>query len=37
MQNHVTDKTTMLRWDDYEFSTGLTAQDFDQNSLKRTR
>ena len=37
MQNHVTQKTTLLRWDDYEFSTGLTEQDFTQNSLKRSR
>lgn len=37
MQNHLSKKTTLLRWDEYEFSTGLSQSDFDQNSLKRTR
>lgn len=37
MENHVTKKTTTLRWEDYAFQTGLTAEDFTQNSLKRAR
>jgi hypothetical protein len=37
MENHVTKKTTLLRWDDYAFRTGLSAEDFTQNSLKRAR
>ena len=37
MQNHVTKKTTMLRWDDYQFRTGLNTADFTQDSLKRAR
>jgi hypothetical protein len=37
MENHVTKKTTTLRWDDYEFQTGLTEADFNQDSLKRAR
>ena len=37
MENHVTKKTTLLRWDNYDFQTGLTAADFSQNSLKRAR
>ena len=37
MQNHLSKKTTLLRWDEYEFATGLTQSDFNQNSLKRTR
>jgi hypothetical protein len=37
MQNHVTQKTTLLRWDDYAFQTGLSEADFSQNSLKRAR
>ncbi len=37
MENHVTKKTTLLRWDDYAFQTGLSKDDFTQNSLKRAR
>ena len=37
MENHVTKKTTMLRWDDYQFQTGLSQADFTQDSLKRAR
>ncbi len=37
MENHVTRKSTRLQWDEMEFQTGLNAQDFTQNSLKRTR
>ncbi len=35
--NHQTGKSTELRWHDYRFRTGLTARDFDRNSLKRAR
>ena len=37
MENHQTGKSTVLRWSEYEFQTGLTERDFDQNSLRRTR
>jgi hypothetical protein len=37
MVNHQTGKSTVLDWRDYEFGTGLTARDFDRNSLKRVR
>ncbi len=37
MENHQTGKSTVLRWADYAFQTGLTERDFDQNSLKRAR
>ena len=37
MENHVTKKTTTLRSDEYEFQTGLTQADFNQDSLKRAR
>lgn len=37
MENHVTRKTTLLRWDNYDFQTGLGKEDFTQNSLKRAR
>ncbi|WP_353573145.1 outer membrane lipoprotein-sorting protein [Candidatus Albibeggiatoa sp. nov. BB20] len=37
MDNHQTGKSTILEWQDYEFRTGLTARDFDKNSLKRAR
>jgi hypothetical protein len=37
MENHQTGKSTVLEWTDYEFRTGLTDRDFDQNSLKRAR
>jgi len=37
MENHQTGKSTVLRWSEYEFQTGLTARDFDQNSLRRVR
>ena len=37
MQNHVTKKTTLLRWEGFAFRTGLSAKDFTQNSLKRAR
>ena len=37
MLNHQTGKSTDLEWRDYEFGTGLTDRDFDQNTLKRVR
>jgi len=37
MENHIKKKSTILRWDDYQFDNGLSEKDFDQNSLKRTR
>ncbi len=37
MENRQTGKSTVLRWNEYEFQTGLTERDFDQNSLKRAR
>lgn len=37
MVNHQTQKSTDLYWTDYRFRTGLTARDFDRNSLKRAR
>jgi outer membrane lipoprotein-sorting protein len=37
MVNHQTGKSTELRWQDYRFGNGLTARDFDQNTLKRSR
>jgi predicted RND superfamily exporter protein len=37
MVNHQTGKGTTLAWNDYEFQTGQTDRDFDQNALKRAR
>jgi len=37
MVNHVTKKTTNLTWTDIRFQTGLDANDFSKNSLKRAR
>ena len=37
MDNHQTGKSTTLTWRNYQFKTGLTDRDFDQNSLKRAR
>jgi hypothetical protein len=37
MVNHQTGKNTDLMWNNYQFTTGLTTRDFDQNSLKRIR
>ncbi|MBI2803041.1 MAG: outer membrane lipoprotein-sorting protein [Gammaproteobacteria bacterium] len=37
MQNHQTGKRTELIWANYVFRAGLTARDFDQNTLKRSR
>ncbi len=37
MDNHQTKKSTDLYWENYRFNSGLSARDFDRNSLKRTR
>lgn len=37
MNNLQTGKRTALTWSNYRFRTGLTASDFDQNTLKRAR
>jgi len=37
MVNHQNGKSTKLYWSDYQFRVGLTADDFNQNSLKRAR
>ena len=37
MVNHQTGKSTTLRWEEYNFRTGLTDRDFDKNSLKRAK
>jgi len=37
MVNHQTGKSTTLVWSGYEFQTGQTDRDFDQNALKRAR
>jgi len=37
MTNHITKKSTSLRWNNYTFSNGLTDRDFDKNALKRAR
>jgi len=37
MTNHQTGKSTTLTWADYQFKTGLTARNFDKNTLKRAR
>jgi len=37
MVNHQTGKSTTLLWQEYQFRSGLTERDFDQNSLKRAK
>lgn len=37
MENHQTGKSTILKWEDYTFKTGLEDKDFSRNSLKRAR
>lgn len=37
MSNEQTGKSTLLQWRDYKFRTGLTDDDFSQDSLKRAR
>ena len=37
MTNHLTGKSTVLLWSDYEFGTGLDLDDFSRTALKRVR
>ena len=37
MMNHLTGKSTVLRWTDYEFGTDLDVGDFTKTALKRIR
>jgi len=37
MGNHQTGKSTILKWENYQFKTGLTDKNFSRNSLKRAR
>ena len=37
MTNHLTGKSTVLLWENYEFGTNIKASDFSQNALKRIR
>ena len=37
MLNHQTGKSTLLNWENYQFSVGLTDKDFNKNVLKRVR
>ena len=37
MVNHLTGKSTVLTWDDYQFRTELAAAEFTQTGLRRTR
>jgi outer membrane lipoprotein-sorting protein len=37
MVNHVTGKSTLLFWQNYQFKKGMSDRDFDRNSLKRAR
>jgi len=37
MQNHLTGKTTTLKWSNYRFGTGLGSSDFNRNALARLR
>jgi hypothetical protein len=37
MDNHQTGKATLLSFSDFDFQTGLTAQDFDPEVLGRLR
>ena len=37
MVNHLTGKSTVLTWTDYQLGTDLNDRDFNQSSLKRAR
>ncbi len=37
MKNHQSGKRTVLVWQNYQFKTGLSDSDFNQNSLKRAQ
>ena len=37
MVNHLTGKSTVLTWTDYQFQTDLVAMEFTQTGLRRVR
>ncbi len=37
MENHLTGKSTVMRWSDFKFRTGLKDGDFSKTGLKRVR
>ncbi len=37
MENHLTGKSTVLEWADFQFRTGLSESDFSQTALRRVR
>ena len=37
MVNHLTGKSTVLTWENYQFRTDLAAREFTQTGLRRTR
>lgn len=37
MQNHQTGKSTLLKWSNYNFRSGLSDRDFNPNTLSRVR
>ena len=37
MTNHLTGKSTVLNWSEYEFGTDLDVGDFTQTALRRAR
>lgn len=37
MENHQTEKSTLLTWSNYKFKTGLKDDDFNRNSLQRAK
>ena len=37
MENHQTGKSTLLKWSNYQFKTGMKVKDFTRNSLKRAK
>ncbi len=37
MTNHQNGKSTILQWENFKFGNGLSARDFDRNTLKRAR
>jgi outer membrane lipoprotein-sorting protein len=37
MMNHQTGKSTLVKWSEYQFNTGLDESDFNKSSLKRAR
>lgn len=37
MENHQNEKSTLLKWSNYQFRTGLDEKDFNHNSLQRAK